>query len=204
MMNEQTKSLKSDAASPFDQSLYVYGNRPNVVNYLTAITLDFGATTINLLQISIFENSFIDPNNSMLIEVYDFGAGPFTGANTLNLIFNKLDGNYNIGIRTEDSLNQSALFYLNVNLLNPFSNGSRAIDNSNILINNTPNNQIGTIGGVAGNANGNGVLPNTAYCPSVIICESVTYCLSINICTRPPSATVMCPEPTTVTAGNCA
>lgn len=119
MMNQQTKMFDSNLPSPFNQRIYVYGNSLNKFDYQMQISLNFGGSNYNLVQISYFENALIDSANSKLIEAYDMGVGPFTGILNLTLILNKDFGVYNLGIRVESTTNVSSIFWLQIVVLNP-------------------------------------------------------------------------------------
>jgi hypothetical protein len=119
IMNQQTKMFDSNNPIPFNQRIYVYGNSQNKLDYQMTIPLNFGGDNYNLVQLGIFENTLITPSNSKLIEVFDFGAGPFTGLKNLTAIFSVKSGVFNLGLRLESTTNVSSVFWIQVIVLDP-------------------------------------------------------------------------------------
>lgn len=119
-MNMQTLMANlTNAPIPIKNMIYVYGNQDdNSLLYKMQIALNFGASNYNLYQISVMENAGTLGDEHGHCEVIDFGAGPFTGVNTLNIFFRGYYGNVNIGIRLESSAGGlSSIFELRANVM---------------------------------------------------------------------------------------
>ncbi len=114
-MNQHTKmaNLASDLAIPLQNLVYLYGNPDGMYNYQITMDLDFGGTGINLVQFSVMENAGTGGDQHGKIEVFEITPGTnYSGVNTLQLIFSGHFGPLNIGIRTENTSSQSAIFEL--------------------------------------------------------------------------------------------
>jgi hypothetical protein len=118
-MNMQTKSANlTTAPSSLSSLIYLYGNNSDI-RFSCDIVLSLGGLSYDSIQISVLENCVTYGDSNGNIQVIDFGAGPYTGAVTLNLILGQRFGPINIGIRLESTTNVSSIFELQTVILPP-------------------------------------------------------------------------------------
>ncbi|MFA7325051.1 MAG: hypothetical protein WC121_00155 [Candidatus Kapaibacterium sp.] len=120
-MNMQTKmaNLGANVPPPLQNLVYLYGNFSDQLRYLCYLPLNLGGSSYDLFQVSVLENVGTQGDMHGNIEVVDFGAGPHTGAQTLQLMLSENMGPVNLGIRLESTTNQSSIFELKLVILPP-------------------------------------------------------------------------------------
>lgn len=116
-LNEQTQTGFSSAPPDLNNLVYMYAN-PGDVRFFSALDFDFGGSTYNTVEISVFENCVTRGDAHGNIEVFRF-TGSFTGTNTLQMILGDFAGPVNFGIRLESSTNQSSIYELKTVVLKP-------------------------------------------------------------------------------------
>jgi hypothetical protein len=130
-MNAQTLMANLTAPPPLQNLVFLYGNQEGSLKYEMDIPLNFGANTYNSIQISLLDNAGTKGDEHGEIQVYDFGSGSWTGVNTLKLIFNGVIGEYKIGIRINDTSNNTSIYNLRTIVLP--SESIKLIDNIDIM-----------------------------------------------------------------------
>lgn len=120
-MNMQTKmaNLAPTVAPPLQSLVYMYGNNSEKLRYMCYLPISLGGSSYDLFQVSVLENVGTQGDMHGNIEVVDFGAGPFTGTQTLQLILSENMGPVNLGIRLESTTNQSSIYELKLVILPP-------------------------------------------------------------------------------------
>lgn len=125
-MNMQTKmaNLSASVPIPMRNLIYMYGNtNDDNLLYQMNIPMDFGAVTINSLQLSVLENSAGSGNEHGKIQVIDFGSLSLSGSNwVLQLMFRGYFGPLNLGVRLETSALASSIHDFKTMILNATSN----------------------------------------------------------------------------------
>ena len=117
-MNMQTKTYNANAPLPLKTLIFAYGNKNTKMDFQSDISLNLGGLNYNLLQLSILENAATKGDSHGTIQVVDFGAGPFTGIQTLSLNISGYFGPLNLGIRLESTPGaQSSMFDLRYMIL---------------------------------------------------------------------------------------
>lgn len=119
-MNSQTKMANLSTSIPSQlQGLVFLYNNPTTPRFMSRLKLDLGASNYNSIQISVFENSVTNGNEHGLIQVFDFGTGPFTGIGIFEFLFSSFTGQVNLGIRLESTTAVSSIFELRCFLIQP-------------------------------------------------------------------------------------
>ncbi len=116
-MNAQTLMANLNAPPPLKNLVYLYGNQEGSLKYEMDIPLNLGANTYNSIQVSLLDNAGTKGDEHGNIQVFDFGTGSWTGVNTLKLVFNGVIGEYKIGIRINDTSNNTSIYYLRTVIL---------------------------------------------------------------------------------------
>jgi hypothetical protein len=125
-MNAQTQSANISGPPALKNLIYVYGNNPGELKYEIDIPINLGGLNYNSIQISILDNAGTNGNFNEKIQVIDFGTGPWTGAQTLKALFSNFIGEVHIGIRLNDTSNNTSIFDLRTVIL-PISNNLQLI-----------------------------------------------------------------------------
>ncbi len=122
-MNMQTMmaNIAPNVAPPLKNLVYLYGNFSEKLRFLCNLPIDLGLSNYDLFQISVLENVGTQGDMHGNIEVVDFGTGPFTGIQTIQLVLSENMGPVNLGIRLESTTNQSSIFELKLVILPPNS-----------------------------------------------------------------------------------
>ena len=85
--------------------------------------MDFGASTVDLFQISVLENSAGSGNEHGKVQVIDFGSVSLTSNNwVLQLMFRGYFGPLNLGIRMNTTAPASSIHDFKAMILNATSN----------------------------------------------------------------------------------
>ncbi|MBI5324077.1 MAG: hypothetical protein HZB41_02145 [Ignavibacteriae bacterium] len=116
-MNAQTLMANLNAPPPLKNLVFLYGNQEGSLKYEMDIPLNLGGSTYNSIQISLLDNTATKGDEHGEIQVFDFGSGSWTGVNTLKLVFNGIIGEYLIGIRINDTSNNTSIYNLRTFIL---------------------------------------------------------------------------------------
>jgi hypothetical protein len=144
-MNAQTLMANLNAPPPLKNLVFLYGNQEGSLKYEMDIPLNLGANTYNSIQISLLDNAATKGDEHGNFQVFDFGSGSWTGVNTLKLIFNGVIGEYKIGIRINDTSNNTSIYYLRTVVL-PTDSGKLSENASKMTQINGANTQLGSQG----------------------------------------------------------
>ena len=88
------------------------------------IPINVGGNNLKSVQLSVTDNVGTSGDEHGNIQVFDFGVGPFIGAQTLTLVFSGFYGEIYLGLRTvRDSNNDTAIFNLR-SLILPVNNNN--------------------------------------------------------------------------------